>query len=465
MCILKYSSRALGLLGLVMATSIADAATATFFPLINMTDTDGNLIQAHGGNILQGQNGDSNWYWFGEDKTDETTSGHFIGVTCYKSADFSSWDYVGHVLEPIPDTNISSGSVVERPKVLYNDKNDEYVMWFHGDTSDYGAAQVGVATSKTIDGQYDWKGNFKPFGNDSRDMTIYKDPDDGSGYLIFATNGNADFQIASLDEDYYNVSEALFTFEDVYQEAPGIFKIDGQYYLLFSPQDGWTPTDNGYHVASSMSGPWSEQTLLAPEGSYAYLTQNAYDITIEGTEETLYLYLGDHWSGNQLGSSTYAFYPVIYENGGLSLHYTGGWTLDAAAGTWSDLPFTTITADDSTTLDTTKVPCNDGCAGGVAANMTGSTDFSFTWSSSEGDKVLQIVYTYPGPKNEFKHIGATVDGQVVEGNALLETTRADTFAQHAPLPLTLAEGSEVVLSLLDFDGTAFLVDALQVYDA
>ncbi|CAK3754029.1 hypothetical protein AC578_6266 [Lecanosticta acicola] len=429
-----------------------------------MTDTDGNLIQAHGGNIIQSQGDDSGWYWFGEDKTNETTSGHFIGVACYKSADFSSWEYVGHVLSPVPDTNISSNSIVERPKVVYNDKNDEYVMWFHSDTSNYGAAQVGVATSKTVDGQYTWKGSFKPSGNDSRDMTIWKDPDDGTAYLIFATNGNADFEIASLDDDYYNVSEALYTFKGVFQEAPGVFKIDGQYHLLFSPQDGWTPTDNGYYVSSSMSGPWSSKTLLAPSGAYAYLTQNAFDITINGTEDTLYLYLGDHWNANHLGASTYSFYPVIYNGSALSLHYTGGWTLDAAAGTFTDLPYTLVTAGNSSTANSTLVDCDDGCSGGKAANMTSSTNFTFTWDGSAGEKMLQIVYTYPGAKNAFKHIAATVDGSASNGSALLETTRANTIAQEAPLPVTLAEGSEVVLELLDFDGTQFLVDGVKIYD-
>jgi len=102
----------------------ANAANATFFPTMNMTDTDGNLIQAHGGDIIQSANG-SSWYWFGEDKTGETTSGTFQAVNCYSSSDFASWDFVGAVLSPQAGTNISNDSVVERPKVLYNDKNDE----------------------------------------------------------------------------------------------------------------------------------------------------------------------------------------------------------------------------------------------------------------------------------------------------------------------------------------------------
>lgn len=144
-----------------------------FFPTLNLTATDDTFIQAHGGDIIQ----NGSFYWFGEDKTGETTSGHFIGVNCYSSSDFVSWKSHGAVLSPIAGTAIASDSVVERPKVIYNDANDEYVMWFHSDTSNYGAAEVGVATSKTIDGEYSWLGSFKPFGNDSRDMTVWKDDD------------------------------------------------------------------------------------------------------------------------------------------------------------------------------------------------------------------------------------------------------------------------------------------------
>lgn len=355
-------------------------------------------------------------------------------------------------------------------------------MWFHSDNASYGAAAVGVATSKTIDGQYDWKGSFKPFGNDSRDMTIWKDPDDGSAYLIFATNGNADFEIASLTDNYYNVSEGLYTFSGVYWEAPGVFKIDGIFYLLYSRQDGWTPTDDcklpvmqemiegvadvpvDYMTATSMSGPWSEPTLLAPASAYTYLTQNAYDIIIEGSESTLYLYYGDHWNAGALASSTYSFYPVTVADGGLSLHRTGGWTMDADSGTWSDLPFDPVTAADSTTDADTLVDCEDGCEGGKAANMTASTSFSFTWSGDAGDKVVGIEYTYTGPKNSFRHIGATIDGTVLEGNALLETSRVNNVMQEAPFPMTLEANSNVTLTLLDYDNNALLIDGVKIYE-
>lgn len=456
------------LLALPSLLSVASAATATFFPLLNLTDTEGNAIQAHGGNIIQAPDGDGSWYWFGEDKTGFADVGKFNGISCYKSPDLNTWTNLGHVLSPIEGTNISSSldRIVERPKVLYNDKNAEYVMWFHGDDMNYTNAQVGVATSKTIDGQYTWKGNFRPFGNDSRDMTIWKDPDTLEAYLIFATSGNADLQIATLDEDYYNVADAIYTFDQVFQEAPGIFKIDGKFYLLFSPQNGWTPTNNGYHVADSMSGPWSKATILHPVGAYAYLTQNTYDITIQGSEEVCYLWLGDHWNANHLAASSYAFHPVIYDAGNLTLHSTGGWTLDIATGKWSDLPFTFITAANSTTPKNQLVACETGCAGGLAAHLTSADEgaFTFTWNgASAGNFVVQIRYTYPGEQNAFRHVYATVDGTEVDGWALLETTRRQLFAQRIPLPMTLRQGSEVVLKVAE-SGLEVRIEGVEVYE-
>ena len=48
-------------------------------------------------------------------------------------------------------------------------------MWFHSDSSNYGAAQVGVATAKAPCGPFTFKSSFKPLGADSRDMGLYLD--------------------------------------------------------------------------------------------------------------------------------------------------------------------------------------------------------------------------------------------------------------------------------------------------
>jgi hypothetical protein len=61
---------------LAISAPLANAANATFYPKLNLTDTSGILIQAHGGAILRNvDSDDQNWYWFGEDKTGLTNSG------------------------------------------------------------------------------------------------------------------------------------------------------------------------------------------------------------------------------------------------------------------------------------------------------------------------------------------------------------------------------------------------------
>ena len=217
-------------------------------------------------------------------------------------------------------------------------------------------------------------------------------------------------------------------------------------------------------TAPSMAGPWSDATLLAPQGSYAYLTQNAYDVVVQGSEEVTYLYYGDHWSGNQLGSSTYAFHPAVHDGETLALHDTGAWTLDLETGAWSDLPYALTTAAESTTRAEDLVACEDGCAGGKGANMTAESSFSFTFSGGEGAKVLGVRYVYDGPKNKFLHLAVSVNGTRAEGMALLETTRGTGVAQEAPFPVELREGDEVVLELVDWDGNVFLVEGVKVYE-
>ena len=112
-------------------------------------------------------------------------------MSCYTSTDLTTWTRQTNALTPIAGTMISSSNIVERPKVIFNKavgihdgthfaaldqaQNQEYVMWFHSDTSNYGAAMVGVATSKTPCGPYTYKASWKPLGADSRDEGLFKD--------------------------------------------------------------------------------------------------------------------------------------------------------------------------------------------------------------------------------------------------------------------------------------------------
>ena len=81
----------------------------------------------------------------------------------------------------------------------------KFVMWLHIDKNDYSYAHAGVAVSDQPAGPYTYLGSVKPNGQDSRDMTLFKD-DDGKAYLIHASEGNNTMQICLLTDDYLSPS-------------------------------------------------------------------------------------------------------------------------------------------------------------------------------------------------------------------------------------------------------------------
>ena len=68
------------------------------------------------------------------------------------------WTNEGAVLEVVDDemSDIVRGCILERPKVIYNERTDQFVMWFHLDLKGQGyhAARAGVAVSDSPTGPY-----------------------------------------------------------------------------------------------------------------------------------------------------------------------------------------------------------------------------------------------------------------------------------------------------------------------
>ena len=103
---------------------------------------------------------------------------------------------------PITSPAISrAGRVLERPKVISTTrKTKPYVMYMHIDSGNYREAKVGVATSPTVDGNYTYRGSFRPMGHQSRDMSLFQDRD-GAGYLLFEDRQSG-VRIERLSDDY-----------------------------------------------------------------------------------------------------------------------------------------------------------------------------------------------------------------------------------------------------------------------
>lgn len=297
-------------------------------------DTDGNPIHAHGGHMLR--HGEF-WYWYGEDRREDSY------VSCYRSRNLRDWEYRGTVLSagsptaPMrvrsdltlrrsgidPNAEIAALNVtppeagkvnIERPKVLYCRRTGQFVMWAHYENGqNYHAAAACIATSPTPDGEFTYRGSFRPFGNMSRDCTLFRD-EDGTAYFLSAARDNADLKVYRLTEDYLNVDEEIRTlFQGEHREAPALFKRKGEYFLLTSQCTGWLPNQGGYSRSRQMDGRWSILEDFGDETTFR--SQPAFVLPLE---DDRYLYVGDRWggSGDAYFTSTYVVLEIRFTEDG-----------------------------------------------------------------------------------------------------------------------------------------------------
>ncbi len=287
-------------------------------------DTNKNPVNAHGAGILY-YNGV--YYLFGEIKKGKTwrvpkqswedyrvPAG---GISCYSSTDLRNWKYEGVALSPVkndPKSDIDTGKVIERPKVIYNTKTKQFVMWVHVDAKDYSYSQAGVAVSKTPAGPYKYIGSVKPNGNMARDMTVFKD-DDGKAYLIYSSEQNNTMQVCSLSDDYLHPTK---TYKRLLinrrREAPALFKNRGKYYLVTSSCTGWSPNAATYAVATHVLGPYKEygNPCTGPGANTTFQSQSTYVLPVG---KNTYLFMADRWDKTDLEKSDYIWLPLKVNNG------------------------------------------------------------------------------------------------------------------------------------------------------
>ena len=165
-----------------------------------------------------------------------------------------------------------TGIVLERPKVFYNATTGKFVMYVHLDDSGYRAAEVGVAISDSVDGDYRLLAHFRPLDQQSRDIGQFID-DDGTAYLIFEDRPKG-WHIAKLSDDYLSIERDVHLFPQ-HMEGGALVHLDGLYYAIGSHLTGWAANPNLYATARSLEGPWSEFTDVAPPKTKTYGSQSA----------------------------------------------------------------------------------------------------------------------------------------------------------------------------------------------
>jgi len=321
----------------LLTLSPAYPSPQTVTPGILWYDTDANIISAHGGGIIKVAD---TYYFFGEYKDSDPNNvinagmGHvthqFVANTCYSSTDFVNWTFENYVLTQQESGDLGPGRVVERPKVIYNDSTSQYVMYMHIDNATYGEAKFGVATCSTVDGDYTYLGSSQPFGQDSRDMTLFKDTD-ANAYLITRDN----LTIYRLTSDYLSIDAAVVQAGTGSHEAPAMFKIAGTYYLLASQKSWWQSNDNHYWTAPDINGPWTYHGDFTPNSKNTWNSQTTFVQPIQGTNITTYVFMADRWCEGCFGDSVYIWLPLKINGTTVTLDWYDSWTLDAETGQWA----------------------------------------------------------------------------------------------------------------------------------
>lgn len=275
-------------------------------------DVDGHNIQAHGGVIITYA---GHYYWYGENKDTPNIKHHgvnmvpFIGINCYVSDNLIDWKLAGNVLNPAsdPQKRLSEFSIVERPKVLFNAKTKQFVMWCHYDTLDYRFAGCLIATASQPTGPFSVKDIIRPNGKDSRDMTLYQDGN--QAYLVHSSDMNKTMYFSALTDDYCGVTGFMAkAFVDQEREAPVIFKQADWYFTITSGTTGWKPNPALYSRSHFL---FSGQKLIDNpcNGPLAQTTYNGQPAAMLSYQDQPYLLL-DHWHRKDLQSSGYSLLPI-----------------------------------------------------------------------------------------------------------------------------------------------------------
>ena len=254
------------------------------------------------------------WYWVGEDRSGNRQAN--AAFCLYSSKDLYNWNYRGTLLKkdlPADAEGVAAGiriSVYERPKLMYNEKNKNFVLWAHIDSTtlaggnNYAAAMAGCAVNDTIDGLYQYQGrsrmhqlddgayrwdngydfeypayNSKPWNAGpfwyeqpkmrgcARDMNVFVD-DDGTGYLIYSSEENRTVFISRLNADYTGLDVPNGKAEEgkdfvrlhpgMMREGEAFFKYNGKYYLITSCCTGTQHNTNTAWMADNIFGEWED---------------------------------------------------------------------------------------------------------------------------------------------------------------------------------------------------------------
>ena len=353
-------------------------------------DTDSNPIYACGGEVHQVTENDvTKWYWFGVNDLEPEGQLTHPGIHLYSSLDLYNWKYEGTM------GNFGNDISIAHPKVLYNEKQQQYVMWLEWDGSGMKAA-----VSKSIKGPFtivDGAGANEISGF----INLYKDSD-GTAYIIYGsrssdvskTNG---LFIAKLSDDYTRIDGNPHAFQYTYDSGTlfnaegGIFERNGKYYII----NAGNPDNDGpqYATANSINGPWTVEKMQMWDHetqefeNIVNKNQTSHVFHLKTETADTYVCVGDSVGGDT-EKARYIWLPIkFFEDGTIALEKLNNWKPDR------EIPDVTIDVEAIALSDTNKT-MKIGETYPIAATVSpaNATNQTLTYKSSN-DSVASVSVT------------------------------------------------------------------------
>lgn len=312
-----------------------------FAPGTPWLDQSGKPINSHGGGVIFSE---GVYYWYGEHKLPGKSEAQSAdgGVHCYSSTNLIAWKDEGLVLSvnhDDPAADLAYGCILERPKVLFNERTKTFVMFFkfYPRGTGYDTGFVGVATASAPAGPFHFQHKFLGAGSPkgSGDFTMFRDAD-GVVYHLAVRKPDKAFCIGRLRDDYLFPAGGYQVVPGVpaHTEAPAIMRRAGKYYLLGSGSSSWKPNAARALVADAITGPYrslenpaqgvNPQTGLGPDQTFG--GQISFVIPVVGTRDAFIAML-DIWNPERAIDGMYVWLPVEMRDGKPLIHWRDLWSM------------------------------------------------------------------------------------------------------------------------------------------
>lgn len=312
-----------------------------FVPAEVWKDTNDKPINAHGGGVIFFE---GKYYWYGEYQLEGKSESEQAdgGISCYSSEDLINWKNEGVVLSvdyQNETSDLAYGCILERPKVVYNEKNKEFVVFFklYLKGVGYVTSNVGVAIAKSPNGPFVYHHRFLGAGsvNGSGDFSMFTD-DDGSLYHLAVRKPDKVFVIAKMDSNFYYPAADYGVCEGIqkHTEAPAVIKRNGVYYMLSSGSTGFAPNLARYYTAKNILGKWdfhgtpctgfNKIDKLGANKTYG--GQSCFIIPIQHKADA-YIAMFDIWQPENPISGRYIWLPINFVDNKMTIDWLDKWNL------------------------------------------------------------------------------------------------------------------------------------------